>query len=324
MNFEEVEIILEEIYGNAGIVYHRGNENKLSRLLEKNYVNYNKVDFDNWDKALYTTYDLKSQIKNSSQNMKAVYGKYIIKLYVKGIRNFWFCDYKTYSLYNSCTLENWKQQQFNKFKIPKEFQSVLMGSDKNETAHHSVISRFFEKQKYLATRVKGIEYNSSADGHCLLIYDWSTAVPISYSEDEGKSWKKIEKNKTLFQKNKLKNNDYIEFYKEKVVSQNSKPKIEAVVKQNGDCDFSRKAIKTLSGKNLPEIINGNFNCSYNLLTNLDGAPKKIKKDFICHGNKSLKKANIIKYLQVADIGGKIITDFGEFDSKAEALKNFPY
>ena len=121
MKFEEAleitekNLINEEIIGNTAIVYHRGYENKLDHLLKQTYSNNSHIDFHEYNKALYTTTSMAAQLNQvgNLNDMKSTYGDFIIKLAFKGASNCWFCSYDEYKKYNNCTIDNWKEQQFN-------------------------------------------------------------------------------------------------------------------------------------------------------------------------------------------------------------------
>ena len=422
----EESLINEEIIGNMAIVYHRGDKNKLGRLIKQTYSNNSHIDFHKYNKALYTTTSMAAQLNQTGNlnDMKSTYGDFIIKLAFKGISNCWFCSYDEYKKYNNCTIDNWKEQQFKKFNIDKKYWNLLAGRDKNFTANHTNVSKFFETYNLLGTRIKGIQYNGKYDGDCLLIYDWSTAVPLAITNNEGKTWEKIDKNGTAFQRNNFKNNDYIDTNKkikyefksneqgnvncadnnlttlkgapQKVdgyfdcrnnnlttlkgapqeVSRffscegNKLTTLEGAPQKVGDFDCRNNKLTTLegapqeidngfncddnnlttlkgapqeiggffdcTGNNLttlegaPQKVGGRFDCSRNKLTTLKGAPQEIGGFFNCMMNKNLPKDEIIKYLKVTKIGGKIYTEFGRFENQEEALKKltatnyFPY
>ena len=402
MKFEEAleinnsHMLVEEIIGNTAIVYHRGDKNKLDYLLKQTYSNSSHIDFRKYNKALYTTTNMNSQLNQAGNlnDMKSTYGDFIIKLAFKGVSNCWFCSYNEYKKYNNCTIDNWKEQQFKKFNIGKEDWKLLSGSDKNFTANHTNISKFFEAHDLLGTRVKGIQYNGKYDGDCLLIYDWTTAVPLAISNNEGKTWEKIDKNKTSFQRSNFKNNDYIDTDKKikykftpdkdgdidcnnnKLTTLKGSPKkigrdfdcsnnqlttLEGSPQEIGrdfDCSFnnlttlkgspqrvdkdfncSGNKLTTLEGS--PQIVGRNFVCSFNNLTTLEGSPRKVGRSFNCSNNQlttlkgspleiggtffcnsnEIPKEEIVKYLKLAKISGKIYTSYGDFENQEEALKN---
>ena len=273
-----INLLTEEIIGNLATVYHRGSKDKLNRLLNKTYVNLSHIDFNKYNKALYTTTDMASQLNQGNHqfnNMKEVYGDYIIKLVFKGVSNCWFCDYDEYRKFNNCTIDNWKEQQFKKFNIAKEEQNELAGYDKKHTENHAKISKYFERKRFLGKRVKGIQYNGKGDGNCLLIYDWSTAVPIAVSNNEGKTWEKVDKSKTSFSRSNFNKNDYIDTI--------SKSTNNFLVDENGNIDCSEKELTSL--QRAPKEVGGGFNCSSNKLTSLQGAPRVVNGAFICDNNK---------------------------------------
>ena len=282
MKFEEAleindsHMLVEEIIGNTAIVYHRGDKNKLDHLLKQTYSNNSHIDFRKYNKALYTTTNMNSQLNQAGNlnDMKSTYGDFIIKLAFKGVSNCWFCSYDEYKKYNNCTIDNWKEQQFKKFNIGKEDWKLLSGNNKNFTANHTNVSKFFEDNDLLGTRVKGIQYNGKYDGDCLLIYDWTTAVPLAISNNEGKTWEKIDKNKTSFQRSNFKNNDYIDT--------NKKIKYEFMPDKNGDIDCRNSKLATL--KRSPQKVDRDFNCNHNQIATLKGSPQKIGRDFDCSFN----------------------------------------
>jgi hypothetical protein len=299
-------LINEQIIGNTAIVYHRGNENKLNRLLDQSYSNNNHIDFKDYSKGLYTTTSMAAQLNQTGNrnDMKSTYGNFIIKLAFKGVSNCWFCSFDKYKKYNNCTIDNWKEQQFKKFNIDKKYLEQLNGSDKKFTANHTNVSKFFEKYNLLGSRIKGIQYDGKYDGDCLLIYDWTTAVPLAVSNDEGKTWEKVDKSKTAFQRSNFKNNDYIDTDK--------KIKFEIKPDENGNINCSYKQLTTLRGA--PQKVNGSFNCYGNKLTTLEGAPQKVNGDFNCYNNQLTTLEGAPR-----EIGG----DFACSENKLTTLKGCP-
>ena len=102
LNIAEYNLINEEIIGNTAIVYHRGDKNKLDHFLKQTYSNNSHIDFSKYNKALYTTTNMASQLNQSGNlnDMKSTYGDFIIKLAFKGASNCWFCSYDEYKKYN--------------------------------------------------------------------------------------------------------------------------------------------------------------------------------------------------------------------------------
>jgi len=326
-----INLLTEEIVGNLATVYHRGDENKLNHLLNKTYRNRSHIDFGYYNKALYTTTDMASQLNQvgNKNNMKKLYGDYIIKLVFKGISNCWFCDYDEYKKFNNCTIDNWKEQQLKKFNIIEEDQKKTLGffnSDKEHTSNHVLVSRFFEARGIIGKIIKGIQYKGKYDGNCLLIYDWSTAVPVAVSSDEGKTWEKVDKTKTSFSRNNFNKNDYIDNHKKlKEIKFNFKNE-----KDNIDC--SKQGITTLFGA--PKKVNGYFDCEYNNLTSLKFAPEEVEDGFCCANNALQTLQYIPKVGQWIDCSCNILTslsgvqdyinsDFYCYNNKLTSLKGGP-
>ena len=58
---------------------------------------------------------------------------------------------------------------------------------------------------------------------------------------------------------------------------------EGLVDVEGDFDCARSGIKSLMGIRFG-TVSGNFNCSSNQLTSLEGVPREVKGNFYCHWN----------------------------------------
>ena len=175
----------EEIYGNIASVFHRC-ENALETI---DYL-YN----DDWSgegmygkDTLYTIFN-DSAIEDANLDM---YGKQIIKFYVKDLQNFFIYSYKffkkvyTGSLYKDITEENFKQWQADKFDI--NLRDIDFGDKNNKQCRN----------------VNGLIYNAK-DGDCLVLFKPTAAVPVAWKE-VGKDWHKVELNKEYFSKAIYKN-----------------------------------------------------------------------------------------------------------------------
>ena len=53
---------------------------------------------------------------------------------------------------------------------------------------------------------------------------------------------------------------------------------------NQDVDLTNLYFTSLPEWLVEVRVNGNFNCSKNLLTNLEGSPEKVGRDFYCYNN----------------------------------------
>jgi len=70
----------------------------------------------------------------------------------------------------------------------------------------------------------------------------------------------------------------------------------------GNFNCSYNELTSLEGA--PKTVGENFGCSYNKLTSLDGAPKIVYKDFYCRNNSVKFTEKDIR--AVCDVKGKII------------------
>jgi hypothetical protein len=60
-----------------------------------------------------------------------------------------------------------------------------------------------------------------------------------------------------------------------------------VVESRQNIDLSSRGLKTLVGKNIPDRVEGFFDCSDNNLTSLEGAPRYVRSGFTCSFNNKL-------------------------------------
>lgn len=283
--------------------------------MNKTYSNQSHIDFEDYDKGLYTTFDLASQLninKNQGNDMRRTYGNHIIKLAVKGIYNFWFCIFGLYKKFHpNANINTWKKEQAKHFNLSREIFYDIEGSHKEYTERHSNVSHIFEENNIIPQRVKGIIYEGQYDGNCILIYDWTTAVPLSYSNNEGKTWKKIDKDLTTDFRKNFKGNDYIDTNK----SIHKKFKVD----ERGDLWCIERQLRSLQGA--PQNVGRDFNCYLNRkLTSLQGAPQNVGGNFNCYFNRKLTKEEILKYLKTAKINGEIHTNFGNFNDQKTAIE----
>jgi hypothetical protein len=72
-------------------------------------------------------------------------------------------------------------------------------------------------------------------------------------------------------------------------------------------------------KDIPEKILLSFICSDNNLISLEGGPKEIEGDLVCHSNPYLSLKEIINFIKNCKIVGEIYTDYGVRFNKKEKL-----
>lgn len=209
------QLLKEEIYGNTATVYHRCNKDKLKLIIERIYQNQAHIHFNNYNQALYTTYNIKSQLgKSDIQKFGDMshYGDYVIKFAVKGLQNFFFTSEKEYKKFHP----NFKGTDFIEQQLKDAGAGARVLKDFNNISNkknHVTIGHFLEKEGYIPSRFKGLQYNGEHDGDCLLIFDYTSVIPLSITNDNGKTWIKIQnfiKDQNIqkiddFKKNKFKN-----------------------------------------------------------------------------------------------------------------------
>ena len=76
--------------------------------------------------------------------------------------------------------------------------------------------------------------------------------------------------------------------------------------------YSDENLTSLEGLGISEIVDYNFNCSINKLTNLKGGPKYVDGNFYCYNNK------------ITTLKGGPIKVGGHFDCRYNNLKNLDY
>ena len=82
----------------------------------------------------------------------------------------------------------------------------------------------------------------------------------------------------------------------------------------GDFDCSYNKLKILDGA--PRYINGGFYCNRNQLTTLSGGPQSVGGNFKCFGNMSLMSLDGVSQ----EIGGEFICDKESLKAKYEEIQ----
>ena len=293
-------ILNEEIYGNTATVYHRfsGKYDKVKSIIDRIYSNKNHIDFTSHDKGFYSTFNMNSQLNvNSKQgnNMKKTYGDYIMKCAVKGLHNFFFFDFDQYKKINpNAKKETFIKEQIDKFNLNKVFP------DNDLPKNHADFSQALEDKKILGN-VKGVIYNGRYDGDCLLAYDYTSILPIAISNDEGKTWQKIDKNNLdKIKKDYYNVNSQVDNKKVDDFSITIKPSyiqvkgsnIGSLKVLNGKEGLGAQKKLIITDTSLKNFIGcpnyiGWVDCKEGKLTSLEGLPEKLVYINI-YGNENLK------------------------------------
>jgi hypothetical protein len=153
---------------------------------------------------------------------------------------------------------------------------------------------------------EGIIYTSQRDGKCLVAYNTKLIMPLSYSTN-GKTWEKVELNLNYLRR--------VSNIKSKFVPDLSvKPEDFDINNYSFDSEgfLNVKGSVSLFDKKLIKIpfsfgkVDGSFDCSYNLLTSLEGSPKVVIGDYDCSHNRKEFSEKEVKAL--SKISGDIVTE----------------
>jgi hypothetical protein len=277
-------IIKEKIYGNMATVFHR---TSVSDLANKVYTEgFKPGGGDMYGKGFYATYELESQQRNEMKK----YGDIIVKFAVP-IENFFIFDYEEfvkspqYKKLGRLSIENFLQAQFDHFKmtgIKEDFFEI-----KNIDYTSDLALSYYHNIPNFTKLCQGIIFTGQRDGHVLVAYDTSILMPLSYSKNNGKTFKSVEKN-----------DDYLKKVSSKQITKfdpnlKIKPEDFGITKykyiKDGFLDVFEDV--DLSDKGLTTIpfnfghVHGNFNCSSSSLTSLKGSPRIVEGTFDCSNNR---------------------------------------
>lgn len=192
-------IINEEVYGNIATVYHRSQTppDIFKEILEKNEWKSGIGAGNMYGPGLYTVFT------KSSNNRS--YGKYLYKMHVKGIKNFFIF---LPEIYNKVWGTN------------KSYDEMIAEQNKRFKSNFYSYKDFIHSFSKEHSKVAGIIFHGNHDGDVCIIFEPKNVIPISY-EKEGRSVKyetgKIDMSKK-YKTNAFKHGgdivDYLKEYKE--------------------------------------------------------------------------------------------------------------
>lgn len=192
-------IINEEVYGNIATVYHRSQTppDKFKEILEKNEWKSGVGAGNMYGPGLYTVFT------KSSNNRS--YGKYLYKMHVKGIKNFFIF---LPEIYNKVWGTN------------KSYDEMIAEQNKRFKSNFYDYKDFIHSYSKEHSKVAGIIFHGNHDGDVCIIFEPRNVIPISYEKD-GRSVKyeseKIDMSKE-YKSNAFKHGgdivDYLKEYKE--------------------------------------------------------------------------------------------------------------
>lgn len=285
-NFDNlVQMLYEEINDSSAIVYHRTNSGEAlwnDLISGKQFVPGNG---DYYGKGFYSTYDLESQLGNSMKN----YGNYILKAKIKNLQNFFIFDPIIYRNVNHKDPNFLLEEQWKRFNIKeKKEENDEQDSETNEILRsifgniengipdnkNNDIKKYYvynnkkeiiqpqtAKNIYdntnLMDKCSGIIYSGGRhDGNVLVVYPSfiKGIIPMAISNDEGKTWKKLDIN------NQEQKNSYINASKNIYKETKYKSKLNPQEKPNNNFNFDYHkniySIKIInSKKELDDFLN---------------------------------------------------------------------
>ena len=172
-------VILEQIYGNRGFVYHRTQYDPSNSDLIKLGITSSENRRAWYGKGLYCCYDLSSQMQ---AGMKESYGRYIIKGMID-LNGFAILDSSIYS----------KSNPNGNFKKHLEEIGTNYDNWKDTIPYSSQIAiNIWENLKRKG--YNGIVFNGQQDGKVAVIWNRSNFIPFKYTSDEGKTWQNLNPN----------------------------------------------------------------------------------------------------------------------------------
>jgi hypothetical protein len=229
-------IIFESIYSNKATVYHR---TKIEDLINKIYnTGFRAGVGDTYGKGFYSTYELESQFR---QRMKSNYGDIIVKFMINSLNRFMFFDYDQFlkssvskkiktskDMFIIDQMKYFGFDKYDKYKQIDEKKILELQKTSNYSSH--IASYVYNVYKKLLIKIiDGIVFTGRHDGLVLVSYNNDIIIPLSYSDNEGKSWRPANKDIN---------------YLKKVFSQNS--------------DTSKQEQLSLYIKNYDELIKKNI------------------------------------------------------------------
>ena len=192
-------IINEEVYGNIATVYHRSQTppDIFKEILEKNEWKSGVGAGNMYGPGLYTVFTKSSN--------KSSYGKYLYKMHVKGIKNFFIF---LPEIYNKVWGTN------------KSYDEMIAEQNKRFKSNFYDYKDFIHSYSKEHSKVAGIIFHGNHDGDVCIIFEPRNVIPISYEKD-GRSAKleagKIDMSKK-YKSNAFKHGgdivDYLKEYKE--------------------------------------------------------------------------------------------------------------
>ena len=186
MKFKEFFLTLNEsVQGNLAWLYHRTNtyayEHPISRGIFSTSDNKRAL----YGTGLYTTYDLNSQL---NERMRHLYGPFILR-FKTNLSNFFILDEDVFKrLYPNQNFYDY----LKKYNVDLVYEK---GNEENDLTPSlrftSDTARKYAKKIKSLNIFDGIIFTGRSDGKIAIVWKPETLVLHSFSEDEGKTWQKM-------------------------------------------------------------------------------------------------------------------------------------
>ena len=178
-------LLTEEVYGAQAIVYHgtKADPRKLISALLNDEFAPGKGAGAMYGKGLYTVYDLKG-----TQTESGGYGSHIIKLKLNLYGYIIFDPDVALRVYKAplSIVEQAQEVGLDEYLV-KKLQGVKI--DRGDFTSTAALAA----SKFLKGRVKGLVFTGRNDGQVAVVYDPTTAVPISWKNVWGTSWTPVDR-----------------------------------------------------------------------------------------------------------------------------------
>ncbi len=191
---------------NLPIVYQLAKSDRIASIFRNGYDReYAGTAGGNfYVTGVYSTYNLQSTLNNLGDKA-SLYGDTIVKLGIKSYERFFIMNYdiakkvygKNYLPENQLKiLFGNNKEVYNKIINSKLYKNII--STTNHYTSHNVQAllesldgmRRASDQTLRDCDVRGFVFYGANDGHVAIIMDFKAIVPLAYSKDKGKTWKK--------------------------------------------------------------------------------------------------------------------------------------
>lgn len=180
-------LLLEEVYGAQAVVYHgtQADPKKLISALLNDEFRPGEGEGSMYGKGLYTVYEPKD-----TRTMGGGYGDYIIKLKINLYGYIIFDPDTAQKVYGSLLSP---ADQAKKLGYSSITIKALSGLSSDALADRYTSKAAYEVYETLQSEVKGIAFTGKRDGRVAVVYDPTTAIPMSWKKIHDKKWTKVNK-----------------------------------------------------------------------------------------------------------------------------------